>query len=66
MFATLPSEFPLVRGLVWFDSIDRGIDWPIETSPGATRAFATGIRNGIYVGNRYAGLAQSPIRPPRR
>ena len=66
MFADLPTKFPQVRGLIWFDSIDRGIDWPIETSVAATKAFATGIRKGIYVGNRYAGITESPIRPPRR
>jgi hypothetical protein len=66
MFNVLPTEFPRVRGIVWYDSIDRGIDWPIETSLGATRAFSTGIHKGIYVGNRYAGLTQSPIRPPSR
>jgi hypothetical protein len=66
MFADLPTRFPRVRGLVWYDAIDRGIDWPIETSAAATSAFSSGVRKGIYVGNRFAGLTESPIRPPRR
>jgi hypothetical protein len=65
MLKKLPTAYPKVRGMVYFDSVDRGIDWPIETSPAVSRAFASGIRKGIFKGNRYAELSTSPIQPPR-
>jgi mannan endo-1,4-beta-mannosidase len=61
---SLPVKYPRIRGMIWLDGFDRGIDWPIETSVTATRAFAAGIRKGVYQVNRYAELATSPIRPP--
>jgi hypothetical protein len=45
MFRVLPARYPKVRGLVWFDKFENGMDWPIETSPSAIEAFAAGIRN---------------------
>ncbi|HKF83627.1 MAG TPA: glycosyl hydrolase [Solirubrobacterales bacterium] len=45
MFSALSARYPKVRGLVWFDKFENGMDWPIETSPGAIEAFAAGIRN---------------------
>ena len=57
MFANLPVRYPRVRGLVCFDAVDRGIDWPIETSLSATSAFATGIRK--------ADLRRQPLRRTR-
>jgi hypothetical protein len=65
LLAKLPVEYPQIRGLVWFDGVDRGIDWPIETSPTVTREFAKGIQRKLYLGNRYADLATSPIPPQR-
>jgi hypothetical protein len=65
MLAKLPVAYPRVRGFVYFDGIDRGIEWPIESSLSATRAFTSGIRRGIFKGNRYGTLATSPIPPPR-
>ena len=65
MFAQLPSKFPAIRALIWFDSIDRGVDWPLETSRSATRAFAKGISAGEYVGNRFARLRATPISSQR-
>jgi beta-mannanase len=44
MLAGLPSEYPKVRGLVWFDKFENGMDWPIETSQSAVEAFAAGIQ----------------------
>jgi hypothetical protein len=64
MFAKLPRQFPRIRGLIWFEGIDRGIDWPLESSASAARAFARGIGRGIYADNRYADLSLSPIPPP--
>ena len=64
MLAKLPTEYPKVRALLWFDKFDDGMDWPIETSPTATAAFAEGIRSSLYVGSSYAGLAPGVIQPP--
>jgi len=64
MFESLPRRYPRVRALIYFNTVDRSVDWPLETSPTAARAFAAGIRKGLYAGNRFGGLASSPIPPP--
>jgi mannan endo-1,4-beta-mannosidase len=65
MFESLPSKYPRIRALIYFDTVDRGVDWPLETSPPAARAFAKGIRRGIYANNRFGEIATSPIPPLR-
>ncbi len=60
----IPSEYPKIRGLLWFDSFDDGMDWPIETSGSASSAFAGGIQNPAYRTNSYADLGAGPIQPP--
>jgi hypothetical protein len=62
--AAIPSEYPKIRGMLWFDSFDDGMDWPIETSSSSSSAFAAGIQNAAYRGNSYAGLSAGPIQPP--
>jgi hypothetical protein len=64
MLATVPADYPQVRALLWFDKYDDGMDWPLETSPAATDAFAQGIQSPVYEGNSYAELAPGPILPP--
>jgi hypothetical protein len=63
MFRQLATRFRKIRGLVWFDQVDRGIAWPLETSPAALRAFARGIANPAFQANVQASVA-SPIPPP--
>jgi mannan endo-1,4-beta-mannosidase len=65
MFQKLPRKYPRVRGLIYFNTVDRSVDWPLEDSPPAARAFALGIHKGIYANNRFGELASSPIPPPR-
>jgi mannan endo-1,4-beta-mannosidase len=65
MFKSLPLKYPRVRALIYFNTVDRDVDWPLETSPNAAWAFAAGIRKGIYAGNRFGELASSPIPPLR-
>ncbi|HEU5104583.1 MAG TPA: glycosyl hydrolase [Solirubrobacterales bacterium] len=48
MLRDLPVEYPKVRGLVWFDKFENGMDWPIETSESAVAAFAAGIGSPAY------------------
>jgi hypothetical protein len=65
MFAALRRGFPKVRGLVWFNKVDREVDWPLETSDAASQAFSRGLLRG-YKQNVFSGLQRSPIPPPRR
>jgi hypothetical protein len=65
MFQSLDTTFPKIRGLLWFDKFDSGMDWPIETSPSATAAFAAGIASPKYAPNAFAGLdGLVPAAPP--
>ncbi len=60
----VPAAYPQVRALVWFDKFDDNMDWPIETSAGATSAFAEGIGQPVYQGASYAALPAGAIQPP--
>jgi mannan endo-1,4-beta-mannosidase len=64
MFESLPTEFPKIRGLVWFDTYADGMDWPLETSQTAQSSFASGIRNPRYVGNDYGSISADAIPLP--
>ncbi|HXR60983.1 MAG TPA: glycosyl hydrolase, partial [Solirubrobacterales bacterium] len=66
MLSSLPTKFPKVRALVWFEVNDRGTRWPIESPASAKRAFARGIRNPIYLGNDFSEIESRPIPAPRR
>lgn len=41
MFAQIPSAFPRVRGVVWFDA-NKETDWRVESSDASLTAFRTG------------------------
>ncbi len=62
--AEIPSEYPKIRGMLWFDTFDDGMDWPIESSDSSSSAFASGIQNASYRTNAYADLGPGPIQPP--
>jgi beta-mannanase len=62
--AEIPTAFPKVRAMLWFDTFDDGMDWPIETSAGATSAFAAGVQAPAYRSNSYADLPAGTIAPP--
>ena len=64
MLTQLPTEYPRIRGLVWFEQFDDGMDWPIETSASATSAFAAGIQSPSYLGDEFGDLGGGPIPPP--
>jgi hypothetical protein len=63
MLAKIPTDYPQVRGLLWFEKFDDGMDWPIETSASATSAFAEGMRDPAYAGSSFGALASGPVRP---
>jgi hypothetical protein len=64
MLGELPTAYPKIRALLWFDKYDSGMDWPIETSSGATAAFAEGIAGAWYLGDSFANLPSGAIQPP--
>jgi Glycosyl hydrolase family 26 len=59
----IPTDYPKIRALIWFDKLDGGMDWPIETSSAATAAFANGVRASSYLGGSFAGLTAAKITP---
>jgi mannan endo-1,4-beta-mannosidase len=52
----VPTEYPKIRALLYFEKYDSGMDWPIETSATATSAFAAGIQNPAYATNTFSAL----------
>ena len=64
MLAKVPTAYPKIRGLLYFEKYDSGMDWPIETSTTATSAFAAGIQSPAYTGNTFGSLGASVIQPP--
>ena len=53
-----------IRGLIWFEMNDRGIDWPIESSPSVKNAFAraSAIRSTSVTSSAKSKQARSPPR----
>ncbi len=64
MFKQLATNFPRIRGFIWFNQFDRDVRWPIETSVASSRAFSWGVRKHPYRGNRFGSISTSPIPPP--
>ena len=63
MFEQVPTEFPAIHGLQWFEKTEEG-DWPIESSPSSASAFAAGVQSSSFKENDYASLGTGPIPPP--
>jgi hypothetical protein len=59
----LPKRFPRIDAFVWFEKVEAGQRWPIESSRSAQRAFAAGIRSATYTGNIFRSLPRGPIKP---
>jgi hypothetical protein len=58
------SEYPDLRGLLWFENYADGMDWPLETSQSATGAFAAGLRDAAVEGADFGEIGSGPIQPP--
>ena len=58
------TNYPLLRGLLWFEKYDDGMDWPIETSASSANAFADAIQSPAYLAESVIETAQGPIEPP--
>jgi Glycosyl hydrolase family 26/Bacterial Ig domain len=63
MLARVPTEFPHIRALLYFDKYDSSMDWPLETSGSALSAFAEGVQSSAYVGNTLSSLSATKIQP---
>jgi beta-mannanase len=57
------TEYPQLKGMIWFEKYDDGMDWPIETSSSSATAFAGGIQDPSYVGGQYASTGSGPVTP---
>jgi len=64
MFRALPTRFPRVRGLIWYDQHDRDIAWPLETYGAVEKTFRRALRGPGFTSNSFHGLTGSPIPPP--
>jgi mannan endo-1,4-beta-mannosidase len=64
MLSSIPRRYPQIRGIVWFERVEDGVNWPIETSRSSLSAFARGIQGPAYVSNDYSDLSGGSIRPP--
>jgi hypothetical protein len=64
MLSELPTQYPKIHGVLWFDKYDDSMDWPIETSSSATAAFAEGIKNSAYTTNTFGSLNFGPVPLP--
>jgi Glycosyl hydrolase family 26 len=60
---SVTTEYPLIRGFLWFEKLDDGMDWPIETSTTSAQAFATGIQHPAFAANSFGGLGGGPVLP---
>jgi Glycosyl hydrolase family 26/Bacterial Ig domain len=63
MLAKVPTEFPKIRALLYFDKYDSSMDWPLETSTSAVSAFAEGLQSSAYLGNTFSTLSATKILP---
>jgi mannan endo-1,4-beta-mannosidase len=61
--ASARTNYPLLRGLLWFEKFDDGMDWPIETSASSAAAFAAGIQSPSFLGNSFASISPGTIQP---
>ena len=64
MLAKLPTEYPKVRAVLWFDKFDDGMDWPIETSADCHHRVRGRNPQQPLRRRSYAGLAPGVIQPP--
>jgi hypothetical protein len=68
MFATLPSLFPNIRGVLWYEANAPGPgghrDWTVDSSPSSLRALRAGLKSPLYRSNTYSGAHIAPIPAP--
>ncbi len=62
MLSQITNLDTAVQAVVWFDWEKEG-DWPIETSPASTAAFAQGISAPVFATNTFGDLGPETIHP---
>jgi hypothetical protein len=60
---SVTTEYPQVRGFLWFEKHDDGMDWPIETSSSSAAAFAAGIQHPAFAANSFGSTPSATIAP---
>jgi mannan endo-1,4-beta-mannosidase len=61
----LPSNYPQVRGVLWFEQNGlENMDWPVESSSTSRSSFSAAIADSRYAENDYGSISVSPIPPP--
>jgi hypothetical protein len=63
MLKALPSRYPKVHGLVYYDVAD-GWGFEIRRGSSGAKGFANGLKSPAYAGNRFCRLARNPIQLP--
>ncbi|MEX2080608.1 MAG: glycosyl hydrolase [Dehalococcoidia bacterium] len=66
MLRIVPARYRKIRGLVWYDQPDQGMNWTLERDRKARKAFARGIRRKVYRPNVFSELPPGRILPPGR
>jgi hypothetical protein len=64
MFGELPSHYPLVHGIVWWNIRDPWGSVPLVANSAGERAFAGGIKNSRFAANVFCRLAAKLTVPP--
>jgi hypothetical protein len=60
----LPTAFPRVKAVVWFNRAADGMDWLVASSATARKAFAAAIGSAYYTRDEFGGASVSPIPAP--
>ena len=61
---TIPTAFPRIRAVVWFNWDTEGENWSIESSDSARSAFAAGIASPVYAGSEFSAQPSGPVPGP--
>jgi beta-mannanase len=64
MLSELPTRYPKIDGVLWFDKYTESMDWPLDSSASATAAFGAGIQNPEYAANVFGSLSSAGAIPP--
>jgi hypothetical protein len=64
MVSVLPTSFPRVQALIWFNYNDGDptLTWPITSSAAAQTAFVQAIASPMFATNQYAGLTGGAVK----
>jgi hypothetical protein len=60
----IPTRYPAVKGLVWWNKYESSRPWPIQSSPSAQAAFASAIASPYYAPAAFSQLSASPVPAP--